>query len=278
VARYRARLPEATGGWLQGAAATVRDVLLGRARRSGDELLAAFVQATARTSAPVAAVDIAGKVLAANEHASPLLGVPAHAPVTDPARRWVSEIAELGAVAAQATAQAQRDPQWVGSTHLYLPFTDSLLPVTVRPVFTAGKVIGLLLSGGPPTGEPLPPVIPLQRRHTPVDRIVGRRDGRLILLSPHEVRFAEADGNAVWLASDRGRLQAATHGLDHLERQLADVAFLRVHRRYLVNLRRIREVESGFKGALFVITDARPHETVPVSRRHAAQLRRALGV
>ena len=278
VSCYHARLPEATGEWLQSAAATVRDVLMRRERRSGDDLLAAFAQAASRASAPVAAVDIAGKVLAANEYAGPLLGVPAHAPAADPERRWVSQVAELATLAAQATAQARRDPSWIGSTHLYLPFTDSLLPVTVRPVLTAGRVIGLLLSGGPPTGEPLPPAIPLQRRHTLVDRIAGRRDGRLILLSPHEVRFAEADGNTVWLASDRGRLQAATHGLDHLEQQLAEAAFLRVHRRYLVNLRRIREVESGFKGALFVITDARPHETVPVSRRHAAQLRQALGV
>ena len=104
------RVPEAMGEWLQGAAATVREVLLGRARRSGDDLLAAFAQATSRTSAPVAAVDIAGKVLAANEYASPLLGVPAQAPVTDPARRWVSHVTELGTLAAQATAQAQRDP------------------------------------------------------------------------------------------------------------------------------------------------------------------------
>jgi DNA-binding LytR/AlgR family response regulator len=80
------------------------------------------------------------------------------------------------------------------------------------------------------------------------------------------------------LTTDQGRLVAATRGLDRLEQQLEDKGFLRVHRRFLVNLGRVREVEQGFKGALFLATDARPRETVPVSRRHASQLRQAFGL
>jgi len=44
------------------------------------------------------------------------------------------------------------------------------------------------------------------------------------------------------------------------------------------NLSRIREIEQGFKGTLFVTTDTRTHETVPVARRHVPQLHRALGL
>jgi DNA-binding LytR/AlgR family response regulator len=53
---------------------------------------------------------------------------------------------------------------------------------------------------------------------------------------------------------------------------------LRVHRRFLVNLSRVREVEQGFKGALFLVADARTRKTIPVARRHASQLRQALGL
>ena len=77
---------------------------------------------------------------------------------------------------------------------------------------------------------------------------------------------------------DVGRLLAASRGLEHLERQLDGRGFLRVHRRFLVNLGRIREIEPGFKGALFVTTDPHTHETVPVARRHAPELRQALGM
>ena len=36
------------------------------------------------------------------------------------------------------------------------------------------------------------------------------RDNRLVLLRSSEVRFAESDGNDVWLETDQGRLRAAT--------------------------------------------------------------------
>ena len=78
--------------------------------------------------------------------------------------------------------------------------------------------------------------------------------------------------------SDQGRLLAATRSLDRLEQQLEDKGFRRVHRRFLVNLNRIREIEQGFKGSLFLHTDTRTHESIPVARRHVADVRLALGL
>ena len=115
--------------------------------------------------------------------------------------------------------------------------------------------------------------------HSPVARrVVALRQDRWVLLEPAEIRFAEVDHNNVWLMSDQGRLLAATRGLDHLEQQLRDKGFIRVHRRFLVNLNRIREIEQGFKGSLFLHTDTRTHESVPVARRHMADVRRAFGL
>src|SRR5262249_22858028 len=109
-------------------------------------------------------------------------------------------------------------------------------------------------------------------------RVVALRDDRWGMLDPGEIRFAEADRNTVWLKTDQGSLRAATRGLDRLAQQLEGKGFLRVHRRFLVNLSRIREIEQGFKGTLFVTTDTRTHESVPVARRHVPQLHRALGL
>jgi DNA-binding LytR/AlgR family response regulator len=82
----------------------------------------------------------------------------------------------------------------------------------------------------------------------------------------------------VWLSTDQGRLRAAALTLDKLEGELADVGFLRVHRRYVVNLGRIREIERGPKGELSLIMDGRADERVPVSRRNAPAVRRALDI
>jgi len=117
---------------------------------------------------------------------------------------------------------------------------------------------------------------PLRRRE---ERLVGRRADRLVLVAPGEIRFAEADGTDVWLTTDRGRLQVRERGLGRLADSLAARGFLRVHRRFVVNLDRVREIEPAFKGALWLVMDAGPRrEVVPVSRRRAAELRRALGI
>jgi DNA-binding LytR/AlgR family response regulator len=71
---------------------------------------------------------------------------------------------------------------------------------------------------------------------------------------------------------------AAARGLDRLEQELVGRGFMRVHRRFLVNLGRVREIEQGFKGALFLATDTRTHESVPVARRQIACVRQALGL
>ena len=105
------------------------------------------------------------------------------------------------------------------------------------------------------------------------------RANRLVMVAPQEIRFAEVDGNDVWLTTDHGRVRARGRGLGRLEVELEGGRFLRVHRRYVVNLDRVREIEPAFKGALWLVMDAGPRrEVVPVSRRRAPQLRQALGV
>jgi DNA-binding LytR/AlgR family response regulator len=104
------------------------------------------------------------------------------------------------------------------------------------------------------------------------------RDNRLVLLRSSEVCYAESDGNDVWLQTDQGRLRAATQGMDKVAAELAEAGFLRVHRRYVVNLDRVREIERGFKSEVLLIMDDQATGTVPVSRRNAATVRRALGI
>ena len=78
-------------------------------------------------------------------------------------------------------------------------------------------------------------------------------------------------------AADQGRLQAVSSGLDKLDNELANAGFLRVHRRYVVNLSRVREVERRDRGELVLVMDDE-NTIVPVSRRNARAVRRALGI
>jgi hypothetical protein len=282
-------IPPGLSAWLHQNTATVQAGLRKRERASGIELVAAFARAMAGAAGPVAALDMAGRVVIANDEAGLLFGVPSRTPAPNPDARWAAEVPGLAALAQRAARQAGFDPGWTGTARVYVPFTQALQPLTVTPVFQARQMIGMLVtSGDAGDGDPLDAADSRQTAaaHSPAaptgpglpGRVIARRDESLVVLAMPEVRYAEAAGNIVWLATDQGRLRAAAHGLDHLERDLSGYGFLRVHRRYLVNLRRVREIDQGFKGSLFLITDVRQRESIPVSRRHAPALRRALGV
>jgi hypothetical protein len=275
VSTWRHDLPPKAAGWLSDAVSGARAVLRQRARDSGAELAAAFAQASARSGQALAALDASGNVVIADGEASLLLGVPARVPALDPAVRWHPAL-DLGRLARHAARQARLDKDWVGSTKIATGLTAEPRRLTLRPVFLADQPIGTLAVFGSENGDPVEGEAP-ERRMSPPSRIVGVSGERIVLLHPTEVRFAEADGNDVWLDTEEGRLQGAVHGIDKLEEELAGSEFLRVHRRFLVNLSRVRAVDRGERGELMLIMGGAARETVPVSRRNVPAVRRALG-
>ena len=138
--------------------------------------------------------------------------------------------------------------------------------LTVRPVYRGGRLRGVLVGAADPPrpeGRALP-------------RVVGMHGDHILLLAPQEVRVAEADGATVWLLTERGRLRCGERGLTRLEERLSDHGFLRVHRHYLVNLRRVREIAPTFRGGMSLVLDGPDRPAVPVSRRRSAYVRARL--
>ncbi|GAA0920374.1 DNA-binding protein [Streptomyces thermoalcalitolerans] len=275
---WRSQLPSDVGSRLVNAASTARHTLKRRARDSGVELVAAYSRARARSGAALAAVDPAGKVVIADDTASVLLGVPASAPAVDPTLRWNTGLPELVAAARCATRQAARDPHWVGTTQIFAHLADGPTPISIRPVFSSGHLLGNLVSFGVSDGTQVPQAEESAHPRVRPRRLVAVRDNRMVLLRLPEILFAESQRNDVWLSTDQGWLRAASSSLDRLGSELADAGFLRVHRRYVVNLSRVREVERGPKGELSLVMEDRTNERVPVSRRNTPAVRRALNL
>jgi sigma-54 dependent transcriptional regulator, acetoin dehydrogenase operon transcriptional activator AcoR len=276
VSTWRANLPPQAAGWLSKAVGGARAILRQRAHDSGAELAAAFTQTRARSGQALAALDANGKVVIADEAASLFLGVPARVPALDPAVRWQPGL-DLRRLARHAIKQARHDHGWVGSTQILTELSSEPCRITLRPVFLADQPIGTLAVFGSELGDPIERER-LEPRLSPPTRIVGVSGERMVLLRRPEVRFAEADGNDVWLVTDEGRLQAAVHGIDKLEDELTGGEFMRVHRRFIVNLTCVRAVDRGPRGELSLIMDGAAREAVPVSRRNVPAVRRALGL
>lgn len=278
ISCWRGELPGTVGTWLGNAATMTQRILRRRAKDDGVELMAALNQMRSGSSTPLAAVDPAGRVVLADDTAGVLLGIPGSTPAPDPAVRWKPELPEFIQAARYAAEQAARNPDWTGSTQIFTRLTNEPTSISFRPVFLSGHLVGNVISFGVSEGDPLPRAgddIPSRAQPR---RIVATRENRMILLQHPEVSFAQSDGNDVWLSTDEGLLRSASLGLDRLEAELDGSGFLRVHRQYVVNLSRVREVERRDKGELVLVMDDPAETMVPVSRRNTPTVRRALEI
>lgn len=281
ISRWNASLSKFVPSWLTKAVACVEQEIYRRAVYEADKVISEFNRKSVQVSGPFMAMDRGGNVIAANEAAVSLLGLTGETPIfagaIEPAERWIPDISGLPDVVRWAKERAQGTAQWSGYACLPVSPGEEATPLTMRPVVDSNHVVGMLCIFGVQEGEPYESNSEAEVGSLP-RRVIGMRNDRLVLLAPSEIRYAETDRNIVWLVTERGRIQAATRGLENVERLLTPYGFRRVHRRFLVNLRRVAELERGIKGELFLIMDSRSHELVPVSRRHAPELRRMLGV
>lgn len=273
-------LPLSARKWLESSATHTQKSLRRRAHDGGNELLAAYSHARGRSNEPMVAVDTAGAVVIADDIASVILGVPGNTPAIDPVVRWTPQLPPFIHAARYATKRANVDPGWTGSTQIFTPLVDEPSSIGIRPVFLQKNLIGHLISFGAFAGEHFPQAETGGVLLGHSRRVVAlREENRMVMLATSEVTMAEMEGNEVWLLTDEGRLRAALSGLDKLEHDLSDTGtFLRVHRQYLVNLSRIREVERKEKGELVLIMDDAAKTVVPVSRRNNRAVRRALNI
>lgn len=102
----------------------------------------------------------------------------------------------------------------------------------------------------------------------------GTVDGASRLIPLASVVFAQAAGERVELTCDDG-VHALASTLHELEREWGPRGFERVHRSFLVNVRRINELQPSVGGAVLVLADG---SKVPVARRQLPALKRRLGL
>jgi DNA-binding LytR/AlgR family response regulator len=110
---------------------------------------------------------------------------------------------------------------------------------------------------------------------TEVIAVANARNGTTRLVRRSSILYGQSYGDFVRIVADDGRyLLRATLG--EIERRWESFGFVRVHRQYVANLRRAVEFRPLLGGtAELSFADG---QTIPISRRHAAELGRRLGV
>jgi DNA-binding LytR/AlgR family response regulator len=140
-----------------------------------------------------------------------------------------------------------------------------LKPVRAERLSAALERVARMIAAAEEAAEPAPP--PDAMVALPVETA-----GRTRYVRRSEVQFAEAQGDYVRLHT-RGGVHVVRMPISRLQEYWEDAGFARVHRSFLVALGSVRELRSDSTGALIAHTEA---GDVPVSRRHARELRERL--
>ena len=102
-----------------------------------------------------------------------------------------------------------------------------------------------------------------------LDRIAVETGGRTRMVDRDSIRFVEASGDYVRLHTDDGPYLVRMP-ISALEDAWRDAGFVRVHRRYLIAIRHVSELRTRPGGGYDLVVAG---EELPVSRRHARELR-----
>jgi two-component system response regulator LytT len=110
-----------------------------------------------------------------------------------------------------------------------------------------------------------------------VERIPVEKAGKKLLVNVEDILYvmAKDDYSYLYTAADR---YLSTISLALLESKLEPVGFFRIHRRYLVNLSRVREIVPMYGGTLLLTLSDDAATQIPVSRRRVPALKKALGL
>jgi hypothetical protein len=272
VSSWSRSLPDDVLPWLRRSVKGIKEALSEHAARDAALLASSLRNSNRCAEQPLIAFDNGANAIAANEQAGKF--------IEGSALQIGTDCPELRELVRQGIAQCHRDHTWTGAAEVRHPTKNETMPVTFEPALDANRhVLGLLVALGTSEGEtfsPDPPP-PVHGPRHPV-RVSATDGNRLILLRANQINFATSKGNTIWLSTDGGLLRARDRGLERLERELDGDGFVRVHRNFLVNLNRVREMNYGFRGQLELVMDAKRQTSIPVSKRRAASVRRALAL
>ena len=110
-----------------------------------------------------------------------------------------------------------------------------------------------------------------QSKREPSDRLIIKSRGRVIIVLIDEIDWVEASANYVRLHLSGKDAHLFRQPISKLAEQLDSARFVRIHRSYIVNVSRIRELQPCNSGEFIVLL--RNGKELPCSRSYRHVLR-----
>jgi two-component system, LytTR family, response regulator len=108
---------------------------------------------------------------------------------------------------------------------------------------------------------------------TPRTKLLVRNSNRNFIVDANDVIYATIDDGLITLVTTNIEGHSNYRTIEDLQANLDRDQFWRVHRSFLVNINRIKEVVPWFKSSYQLRMDDRKHTEVPVSRVQTRRLR-----
>lgn len=108
---------------------------------------------------------------------------------------------------------------------------------------------------------------------TPRSKLLVRANNRNFIVDANDVIYATIDSGLITLVTTNLEGQSNYRTIEDLQTSLDREMFWRVHRSYLVNINRIKEVVPWFKSSYQLRMDDKKHTEIPVSRVQTRRLR-----
>ena len=109
-------------------------------------------------------------------------------------------------------------------------------------------------------------------------KLLVKTGGRLVLVNSDDVIFASIEDGVITICTRELEGQSNFRTVEELQGNLDPNTFWRVHRSYLVNINRIKEVVPWFKSSYQLKMDDRKQTEIPVSRAQTRRLRELLNL
>jgi two-component system response regulator LytT len=156
--------------------------------------------------------------------------------------------------------------RWDALDYVLKPVDKERLTVAVE---RARKAVSDRTKGAPP--EPPAPKPALQR-----SKLLVRSNQRNFIVDAQDVVYATIDDGLITVVASNLEGQSNYRTIEELQSNLDPDTFWRVHRSYLVNIHRIKEVIPWFKSSFQLRMDDKKQTEIPVSRVQTKRLRALL--
>jgi two-component system LytT family response regulator/two-component system response regulator LytT len=109
-------------------------------------------------------------------------------------------------------------------------------------------------------------------------KLLVKSGGRLVLVNSDDIIYASIEDGVITIVTRELEGHSNFRTVEELQGNLDPNTFWRVHRSYLININRIREVVPWFKSSYQLKMDDRKQTEIPVSRAQTRRLRELLNL